>query len=562
MVTTLFQKKLLKRDYISLTLSQLVWKSVFQYWYIYGTAIFCLFITHWAQSLLPFLAKDLGDLAQKGDLEKAPLTYYLLLAVLILIFRTLSRWTFFYPARLIQKEIRLELLQTLESVSPSRYRHYNPGQLYQILQNDLDQIRAYMGFVLLQVVNIIVAIAVLLPKLGNFHLQLLWAFTPLFGSVALFIFILTRFQHYHKRILDRQGEVNNLLIESYYGKPTIKNYHAEKSFLSLFKRATTEELNNFYQAGLGSAFGVPLLTLGVGLSFIWGAYIVQMNNLGASSLILFSGFIFLFRDPLSFLSWIGVVIYQAKAAHKRLLDLVDDVVVPSPWELQLKDCPCSVISDYFYLEIPFWDRSLVWSIGQQRITVIVGLTGHGKSTILRSIAELFQQQGQSCSLVEQVPYLFHDTVEKNLFLGRTPNFTERKIALFYMKLFMLDTLAPTEEDLWKLEVGEMGKRLSGGQAKRLSLVRSLLSQADIILWDDPFSSVDMAQEHMIMSEIKNHPPLKEKTFIFSSHRLSTVKMCDEIVLIDKNDGIVERGETKRLLEQASLTREYFQKQTT
>src|SRR5690606_16631254 len=115
--------------------------------------------------------------------------------------------------------------------------------------------------------------------------------------------------------------------------------------------------------------------------------------------------------------------------------------------------------------------------------------------------------------VAQEPYLYNDTLERNIFLGREISEPMRARALELLKLFALDFLESTPERLLKMEVGENGKRLSGGQAKRLCLIRSLMADAHIILWDDPFSSVDLIHERQILSVLKTAPELKNKTLI-------------------------------------------------
>jgi len=112
----------------------------------------------------------------------------------------------------------------------------------------------------------------------------------------------------------------------------------------------------------------------------------------------------------------------------------------------------------------------------------------------------------------------------------------------------------------KLEVGENGKRLSGGQAKRLCLVRSLLSEAQILIWDDPFSSGDLLLEKEIILKLKKSEVMKDKTVILTSHRLSTVRNSDELFYLDREVGIIEQGPVEQILKEQSKTYEYFQKQ--
>jgi ATP-binding cassette subfamily B multidrug efflux pump len=129
-----------------------------------------------------------------------------------------------------------------------------------------------------------------------------------------------------------------------------------------------------------------------------------------------------------------------------------------------------------------------------------------------------------------------------------------------VKIFELSHLAHTKDEVLNLELGENGKKVSGGQAKRIALIRSLISEVDTYLWDDPFSSVDVILEKKILRELKNKGYFKDKNVLLTSHRLTTVQQSHEIYLLDKN-GIVEHGEVKELLKSKSKVSEYFEKQS-
>lgn len=132
-----------------------------------------------------------------------------------------------------------------------------------------------------------------------------------------------------------------------------------------------------------------------------------------------------------------------------------------------------------------------------------------------------------------------------------------------LELFQLSNLGNQENGLaaiLALEVGENGKRLSGGQAKRICLIRSLVSKSDILIWDDPFSSVDLILEQKIISELKCSGLLTHKTIVLTSHRLSTVRVCDEVFYIGQGQGIIESGPMAHLIGKKSKFYEHFKQQ--
>ena len=218
------------------------------------------------------------------------------------------------------------------------------------------------------------------------------------------------------------------------------------------------------------------------------------------------------------------------------------------------------MGDQLDFELDFWETPLSIDFKRNQWSVLVGKTGHGKSYLIEQIADILKLHGANISYVAQSPYLYNDTVEANIFLGRKVDDVMREKAFLFLKLFDIHLLAGSEEALFQMEVGENGKRLSGGQIKRLALVRSFMSGADILLWDDPFSSVDVILEGRIVDRIKDIPELANKTVIFTSHRLTTVKRGHQVTFVERGEGIVERGGIGELLKENSRTYEHFAKQ--
>jgi len=547
---------------INRSLGGLLYHQFTEFFPYYIGALVCLYGTHWIQSHLPFLAKELADVVQTGT-DKIETWKFFALALGIIVFRTSSRLLFFYPARVLQKHLRVELLEKLEAVSPTRYRHHSDGQLFQVLQMDMEQLRALLGFALLQVGNIVVAMIVLIPKIIGFNSSLLVALSPLFVAFILFTTIVSRNRVYYKKVQDLQGEVQNVIIETYAGKKTIKNYQAEGPFIDWFKDYSWKELWYFHKAGVGVGISIPFLPLGIGFSLLWGAHIVFEQNLGASTLILFSGFIYLFLEPIMFLSWIGVVFARSYGSWQRIQALVKDIDVPSKEEISLKENnPATSVEtdESFNINVEFWDSQLNLNFPRGKWSVFAAKTGCGKSHVISQVADVLKLRGKAISYVAQDPYLYNDSVLNNIFLGQERSEERVNEAYKLLCLFGLDYLAASKESLLKMEVGEKGKRLSGGQSKRLSLVRSLMARADILIWDDPFSSVDVILEKKIIAQLKEWPGISSKTIILSSHRITTVRASDYCFYLEKEMGIKEHGEVRELLSSRTETYEYFKNQ--
>jgi ATP-binding cassette subfamily B protein len=525
--------------------------------------VICLVLTNYIQSFLPFLAKEMADLIFSG-INKISMGQFFWLAIGIIIFRTSSRLLFFYPARVLQKDLRLEFLEKLERAFPARYSSYNSGQIFQRLNSDFEHVRAFLGFATLQIINVVISCSILLPKLIGFNPYLVIALIPMFILFAIFSTVIWKNRKLHRLIQDYQGEVQNFIMESYDAKKTIKNYHAEKSFVNLFKSRSLKELNCFYKVGKRIAVTKPLIPFGIGLSLLLGAYIIKMQNLGESSLILFSGFVFLFLEPLMFLSWIGIVFSNSIAAWDRIGEFVNDLEVESSIEQILLELNPVIKREqdlsFERMVVNFWDNPLEIQLKQGEWTVCYGRTGCGKSEMLLQIAEVLKLKGEEISFVTQAPYLYNGTIFENIFLGVTPSEEKIKLALKLLQQFELGSLASSILEVLHMEVGENGTKLSGGQAKRVCLIRSLLSECEYLIWDDPFSSVDLISERDIVDYLKQSSLLSQRYFLLSSHRLSLVRHCHYLYYLAEKIGTVEEGYSEDLLTSESKTYEYFKNQ--
>jgi ATP-binding cassette, subfamily B, multidrug efflux pump len=537
----------------------LIFQCLKSYWHYYLFALLSLIGTHTIQSELPFLAKDLADNLSSG--KSIFLGTFFILAIGIIFFRTASRILIFFPARFVEKTFRVGLLERIEETIPARYHNYSSGDIFQVLYGDLEQIRALMGFAFLQIGNIIVAIFVLAPRLASFHSSLIWALSPMVLSSLLFSLIVYSTRSYYRKGQDSQAKVQNFIMESYLGKKTIQNHRAENVFVDLFKKNSYTELLNFFKGGIGISFSVPLVPLGVGLSLLWGAYLVKAHDLGANALIVHSGFVFLFLGPFTFLSWIGVIWTSSSASWNRINEFLEVIETSSDLEKDIEETKFQDTDEILSVETKFWETVINLKIPRNKWTVFVSKTGVGKSSTLEKLAGILKKHNFEVSLVKQAPYLYNDTISNNLFLGKNPSGEEIATALELLKIFRLDNLGTSDEDLLNMEIGENGKKISGGQAKRLCLVRSLLSSPQFLIWDDPFSSIDLILEREIILELKRIPLMKNRGLILSSHRLSTTKVCDYVYYLDKELGIKDEGHIEHALsDKARPLYDFFEKQ--
>jgi len=164
---------------------------------------------------------------------------------------------------------------------------------------------------------------------------------------------------------------------------------------------------------------------------------------------------------------------------------------------------------------------------------------------MKSFVDILKEKMVEVSYVGESSHLFNDTVKENIVLKRKINSQfDEDFLLDLIKLFALDHLSNSIETVLDLVVGENGKRISGGEGSRIALVRSLLTNSSIYIWDDPFGAVDILQERQIFKKLLSFDQFKNSRFIISTHRQSITKLSDKVILLDKEklSVVVEEGD--------------------
>src|SRR5690606_29650014 len=224
---------------------------------------------------------------------------------------------------------------------------------------------------------------------------------------------------------EKKGEVQQYIIEAYEAKQTIKNFHREDNFIKGFINVSAQELSLFFKAHLGYAFIGPYIKLGLGASLLWASLLIKARGGGTPDLVFFSGFLYLFLEPVSFMSWVAVVMSQGLAAWKRVKELHGAVITPATAAVNMEQAPFEETAMELRTTADFWEHKLDLVVKKGQWTVLVGETGVGKSHLLSSLATTMILKGHKVSMVQQEPYLFNDTIEENIFLGQTPSELDR-----------------------------------------------------------------------------------------------------------------------------------------
>ena len=367
-------------------------------------------------------------------------------------------------------------------------------------------------------------------------------------------------EHLEKLLAQLAETINNILVIKSYNLENYEKNRSKDNFNVLFK--------SFMKIVVGRARTEPIFEIlggiAIGSVILVGSWNLLETNFGVGD---FAGFItamLLMIQPARGLGSFNTVFQEGLAASKRIFELID--IKPKIFfegkqkELNFKS------KDIIFDNVTFsYNEKLIldgisFVIPSGKTTAIVGTSGSGKSTILRLIARFYEAKRgkiffgsedlkslnllnlrQNIAFVPQENFLFNDTLFKNISFGKKDaKFAEIKEAA---KAAAADEFINDFPEKYDKIVGQNGNLLSGGQRQRISVARAFLKNAPILLLDEATSSLDSESEKKIQTALDNLSI--GKTTIIVSHRLSTIRAADNIIVLDKGK-IIEIGDHKKL----------------
>ena len=367
-------------------------------------------------------------------------------------------------------------------------------------------------------------------------------------------------EHLEKLLAQLAETINNILVIKSYNLENYEKNRSKDNFNVLFK--------SFMKIVVGRARTEPIFEIlggiAIGSVILVGSWNLLETNFGVGD---FAGFItamLLMIQPARGLGSFNTVFQEGLAASKRIFELID--IKPKIFfEGEKKDLNFKS-KDIIFDNVTFsYNEKLIldgisFVIPSGKTTAIVGTSGSGKSTILRLIARFYEAKKgdilfgsedikslnllnlrQNIAFVPQENFLFNDTLFKNISFGKKDaKFAEIKEAA---KAAAADEFINDFPEKYDKIVGQNGNLLSGGQRQRISIARAFLKNAPILLLDEATSSLDSESEKKIQTALDNLSI--GKTTIIVSHRLSTIRAADNIIVLDKGK-IIEIGDHKKL----------------
>jgi len=538
-----------------------------------AAGFFCILLTNLFLLATPRVMGYAVD-SLKESITRGKLAYYgaivIGLAICEGVFRFLMQRLIIGVSRQIEYSIRNDLFRHLETLPASFFQKNKTGDLMSRVTNDLSNVRMLLGPGIMYSANTIVVafIAIMLMLRINWQLTVL-ALLPL-PAVSLSV------RHFGKKIHDlteqSQGKLADLsarVQESMAGIRVVKAFVQEKHEIAEFEAMNRQLVSKNRQLIRVQSVFYPTMELMIGLAVatvIWvgGRQVIQ-GSISLGDFVAFNVYLARLTWPMIALGWVVNLLERGRASMERLNYIFDTVP-------EIKDTP-GVLTD-FEVEGAIEFRNLSFSyngvpalqnvslaILKGKTVAIVGATGAGKSTLVQLIARLYNPPPESVFIdgvaIERIPlsvlrnsigfipqdtFLFGETIRENITFGveLAADDDVRRAA----QISQIDSDVQGFPKKYDTMVGERGITLSGGQKQRTAIARAVIRDPKILILDDALSSVDTYTEEQILHELKQ--VMRDRTSILISHRVSTVKEADEIIVLD-GGRIVERGTHAELL---------------
>ncbi|MBN1576808.1 MAG: ABC transporter ATP-binding protein [Chitinispirillaceae bacterium] len=491
------------------------------------------------------------------------------LAVAMTVLRFCYRLFLFLPSRKIEMKMRIDLFEHLIHLPASFFNVTKTGDIMALFINDLNAVRMATGMALIATTDALFMGTMSLVFMLTIDVKLtLVAVAPL-PVIALFMI---RFggviQSKFTAVQESFGTISSRAQEAFSGIRAVKGFVQERAEVRAFSAHCDEYVDNNIR--LVKVWGIlfPLVSffgsLSIGLLFLYGGKQVIGGSLSLGSFVSFTFYIQLFLWPIMAFGWVYNLLQRGIASAKRLLGLREtapETVIPVRHEGPAAPVKGHIVIRNLSFRFAGADRDVLRGIDLDipagGSLGIIGKPGAGKTTLVSLLFHLFPvERGslfidgidindlplpyirKSIGYVPQDSFLFSDTIENNIAFG----LDER--TLDESSLRRAGRTAAIDRDIslfpagYATVIGERGITLSGGQKQRLSIARAIILKPPILILDDALSSIDAGTEREVLAAVKEE--LRERTSLVIAHRISTVRGCDSIIVIDHGT-VSERG---------------------
>jgi ATP-binding cassette subfamily B multidrug efflux pump len=505
------------------------------------------------------------------------------MAILRGIFLFLVRQTIIAMSRHIEYDLKNEIYQHYQSLPLSFYRRNNTGDLMARISEDVSKVRMYLGPAIMYGINMITLFLILIPYMISVNARLtLYALLPL-PVLSLSIYFVNNLIHKRSEEIQRAlSGLSTFTQEAFSGIRVLKAFAREKDSAEQFDIKSNEYKDKSLRLTFVNALFFPLVMALIGLSTILTVYIggveVMRGAISTGNIAEFVIYVNLLTWPVTSLGWVTSIIQQAAASQARInefLQTQNHIVSTQNIEKEIKGHIKFEGVSFVYPDSGIRAlKNVDFEVAPGQSLAIIGTTGSGKSTIANLLLRMYDtSEGKiyvdglpieaynistlrsQTGYVPQDIFLFSETISNNIAFGNV-NLSKEQIKAAAADADLLENIDRFPNG-FETHLGERGITLSGGQKQRVSIARAIARNPKILILDDALSAVDTKTENSILNALKKI--MKGRTSIIISHRVSSAKLADKILVLD--DGyIVEEGTNESLLARDSVYKALYEKQ--
>ncbi|MGB1831614.1 MAG: ABC transporter ATP-binding protein, partial [Flavobacteriaceae bacterium] len=461
------------------------------------------------------------------------------------------------------------------------YKNNRTGDLMNRISEDVSKVRMYVGPALMYSINTVALFVIVISYMISIApILTLYTVLPL-PILSITIYKLSRIINQKSALVQEMlSKMSSFAQESFSGIAVIKSYNLQGQSTSDFTDLASETYDKNMDLVKVQAWFFPLMILLIGCSnliviFVGGNQYIN-GQLEIGVLAEFIIYVNMLTWPVAVVGWITSIVQQAEASQKRINAFLEEqpeiisgkgVFSPIQGTIEFKNVS---------LQYP---ETGIKALDQVNLTIpagstlgIIGNIGSGKSTLLDTLVRLYdpsegsilidghdlktfqlEELRSAVGYVPQNAFLFSEQIEENIRFGN-PEASQEAIREAAQKSAVHDNIIQFKEG-YKTLLGERGVTLSGGQIQRVSIARALIKDPQILLLDDCLSAVDTDTEEEILKHLKSVS--KNKTTLIVSHRISSLKHADQIVVFE-NGKIVQQGKHADLIEVGGYYKELFE----
>ena len=496
----------------------------------------------------------------------------------------LMRQTLIVMSRHIEFDLKNEVFRQYEHLSQNFYKQNRTGDLMNRISEDVSKVRMYVGPAVMYSINTFIRFAIVIVYMYNVSpILTLYTLLPL-PILSFAIFKLSSEINIRSTIFQQYlSKVSSFSQEIFSGIRVIKAYSLEdqhqNNMVSLANESKSKSLN---LAKVQSLFG-PLMLALIGISnlvviYFGGLMYISGTIKSIGTIAEFILYVNMLTWPVASLGWVSSMVQEAEASQKRLNEFLK--IEP---EIKNKNLNKSVIKGSISFENVSYTyedtnikalQNISFTVKKGETLAILGKTGSGKSTILSLISRMYDvTEGKitidgheistinlfdlrnSIGIVPQDAFLFSDSIKNNIMFGKE-NATDDEVFSAAKSAVVHDNIMGFNKQ-YETVLGERGITLSGGQKQRVSIARAIIKNPPILLFDDCLSAVDTETEEAILNNL--YEICKDKTTIIVSHRISSAKNADRVIIIDKGQ-IIQQGSHNQLINQEGYYAALYLKQ--